>query len=210
MGGADEARHRLTIAGAAAALATGLGAFVRRRTVGDTELEVLRWFNAWPDLLAAPLWLVMQAGSLWGGLLVAAAGMALLHGRRGVPAAVVAVVAAWLVARVMKDWVQRGRPADYLGDVDGRWESLPHGFGYPSGHAAVAFAVAALLAGSLARPWARLAYGLAAGVGLGRLVFGAHLPLDVVGGAAVGVAVGHLCRFLVVDPAGSEELGRAS
>ena len=170
---------------------------MRHRTVSDRELELLQWFNSWPVVLAAPMWVAMQAGSLWGGLIVAVGAMAFLHGRRGIPAGVAAVLAAWAVARVLKEWVGRGRPADYLGDVDGRWESLPHGLGYPSGHAAVAFAVATLLAGSLARPWARAAYALAVVVALARLVFGAHLPLDVVGGAAAGIAVGQLCRFLV-------------
>jgi undecaprenyl-diphosphatase len=195
------ARRRMAIAAAAAIVATGLGALVRHRTVSDRELELLQWFNSWPVVLAAPMWVVMQAGSVWVGLLVAVGGMAFLHGRRGIPSGVAGVLAAWVMARLLKGWVERGRPADYLGDVDGRWESLPHGLGYPSGHAAVAFAVATLLAGSLARPWARAAYALAAVVAVARLVFGAHLPLDVVGGAAVGIAVGQLCRFLVPDDA---------
>jgi undecaprenyl-diphosphatase len=193
------ARLRLVTAGVAAVVATGLGALVRHRTVSDRELELFQWFNSWPVVLAAPMWAVMQVGSVWGGLVVAVGGMAFLHGRRGIPAGAVTVLAAWAMARLLKEWVERGRPADYLGDVDSRWESLPHGLGYPSGHAAVAFAVATLLAGSLARPWARVAYALAAVVAIARLVFGAHLPLDVVGGAAVGIAVGQLCRFLVPD-----------
>lgn len=193
------ASRRMAIAAVAAAVALALGLLVRHRTVSDRELELLQWFNSWPDLAAAPMWVVMQVGSLWGGLLVAVGAMALLHGRRGIPAAVATVVAAWSISRLLKEWVVRGRPADYLGDVDGRWTTLPHGLGYPSGHAAVAFAVATLLAGSLARPWARAAYAIAAVVAVARLVFGAHLPLDVVGGAAVGIAVGQLGRFLVPD-----------
>ena len=35
-----------------------------------------------------------------------------------------------------------------------------------------------------------MAWGLAAGVCVGRVFVGAHLPLDVVAGGAVGVAVG--------------------
>jgi undecaprenyl-diphosphatase len=78
---------------------------------------------------------------------------------------------------------------------------MPTGNGYPSGHTTVAFAVATLVAGSLRGRWRVVPYVLATLVGIGRLYFGAHLPLDVVGGALLGVAVGTLARFLVSDPA---------
>ena len=64
----------------------------------------------------------------------------------------------------------------------------------------MAFAVATLVAGSLRGRWRVVPYVLATLVGIGRLYFGAHLPLDVIGGAALGVAVGMLSRFLVIDP----------
>ena len=108
--------------------------------------------------------------------------------------------AGWALAAIDKAWVSRGRPADYLAAVNSRFEHLPSGNGYPSGHTTVAFAVATLVAGSLRGRWRVVPYVLATLVGIGRLYFGAHLPLDVIGGAALGVAVGMLSRFLVIDP----------
>jgi membrane-associated phospholipid phosphatase len=192
--------RRLTVAGVAALVVVALGAVARRTAVTDVELDVFRWFNQWPDTIARPLWLVMQLGAFWGGLVVAVLVMAVLRGWRGAVVGAVTAVAAWSVAVITKVWVSRGRPADYLTAVNPRFEHLPTGNGYPSGHAAVAFAVATLIAGSLPGRWRVLPYLLAGVVALGRLYFGAHLPLDVVGGAALGVAVGTLARFLLSEP----------
>ena len=66
------------------------------------------------------------------------------------------------------------------------------GLGFPSGHAAVAAALAAGL--YLSRPARRLTWAGVALMSVTRLHVGTHLPLDVVGGAAVGwvVAAIHL------------------
>lgn len=190
---------RLTVAGTSGLVVLVLGAVARRTAVSRSELDVFRWFNEWPDAVARPLWLVMQLGSFWGGLAVAVLTMAVLRGWRGALAGAVTAVAAWALAVIVKVWVSRGRPADYLTGVNARFEHLPTGNGYPSGHTAVAFAVATLIAGSLPRRWRALPYALATFVGLSRLYFGAHLPLDVIGGAALGVGVGTLARFLLSD-----------
>lgn len=197
--------RRLAVAGTAALIVLALGAIARRLGVSQSELDVFRWFNDGPDAVARPLWLVMQLGSFWGGLVVAVGVMALLRGWRGALVGAVTTVAAWSLAAILKTWVSRGRPADYLSDVHGRFEHLPTGNGYPSGHTTVAFAVATLIAGSLPGRWRVLPYALATIVALGRLYFGAHLPLDVIGGAALGLCVGTLARFLLSDPVTSRE-----
>jgi undecaprenyl-diphosphatase len=63
------------------------------------------------------------------------------------------------------------------------------GNGYPSGHAAVAFALATI-AWLWFGPRSRIRWvllGVAVVVCFGRVYVGAHFPLDVVGGAALGV-----------------------
>jgi membrane-associated phospholipid phosphatase len=65
--------------------------------------------------------------------------------------------------------------------------------GFPSGHTASAFAVAAVLAGRYPKhrwlPFA--AYGTAAFLSLSRLPTQAHFPSDIFIGAAMGYAIGH-------------------
>ncbi|MEY4295285.1 MAG: hypothetical protein RLY82_973 [Pseudomonadota bacterium] len=65
---------------------------------------------------------------------------------------------------------------------------------FPSGHTLTAFAVAALLIFGLSlRGWRLLGVlALACAIGLSRVAVGAHWPLDVAGGAALGFACGWL------------------
>jgi membrane-associated phospholipid phosphatase len=105
----------------------------------------------------------------------------------------------YLLAKVVKDIVVRGRPDRLLDEVVIRGAAAL-GRGYVSGHAAV---VTSLLV--VAWPWlnrpARVACAvLVAVVCLSRVYVGAHLPLDVVGGAALGLAVAGVVRLLIGRP----------
>jgi undecaprenyl-diphosphatase len=97
------------------------------------------------------------------------------------------------VAKGVKRLVRRGRPAAVVeaARIRGLEQS---GDGFISGHAAIS---AALAAG--ARPLVPGAtpvlVGLAATVAFARLYVGAHLPLDVVGGAATGLIVDALLEL---------------
>jgi glycosyltransferase 2 family protein len=69
--------------------------------------------------------------------------------------------------------------------------ALTEGLGFVSGHSTVAIACAAILSPSLSGRWRVAGYALATPVGLSRVVVGAHLPLDVVGGAALGLTLAY-------------------
>ncbi len=94
---------------------------------------------------------------------------------------------AWALSKVVKQAVRRPRPAALLPGARGRGRDAA-GLGYLSGHAAVAVAlgVAALpRLGPAARALTLTAMPL---VGLTRVYVGAHLPLDIAGGVALGLA----------------------
>jgi membrane-associated phospholipid phosphatase len=65
-----------------------------------------------------------------------------------------------------------------------------HGTSFPSGHTAVTLAVVLVLVPFLARPVAATGIGYAVLVGWSRVYLGVHYPLDILGGAGIGMAVG--------------------
>ncbi len=162
----------------------------RSLDVSPTEERVFRRFNDAPDSLAPLVWPVMQMGSL-ASVFVAAAGTHRRSGRD--PAVRVAVVgtAVWAGVKAIKPFVGRGRPEAHLRGVSVRGHPQS-GLGYPSGHAAVSLTLALIAHRSAAeRHWALLG---AAATAAARMYVGAHLPLDIVGGAATGVLAGSLAR----------------
>jgi undecaprenyl-diphosphatase len=157
------------------------------------EQEFFEWVNDGPDALWPVIWGPMQLGSLAGSLVVVVVTFVVTRQRRLTLAALTASQAAWWSAKVIKGVVGRGRPGALLAHVKLREHA--NGIGYVSGHAAVAFALATVLAPSLPRAWRPVAYAVASAVAVARLYSGAHLPLDAVGGAGLGVLSGTFLRW---------------
>jgi membrane-associated phospholipid phosphatase len=167
--------------------------------VTATEKRFFHWANDAPDELRAPVRAIMQAGTF--GTVPVVAALALLAGRRRLAAEVaIGGTAAWLLAKQAKPLGGRPRPSGVLRRVRTR-ESIAGDLGWVSGHAAVSTTLALTL--SRAVPdWARPALGgVVAVTGFGRMYVGAHLPLDLVGGAGLGMMIAAAVRRLGDDVA---------
>ena len=92
--------------------------------------------------------------------------------------------------------IVRHRPAQIVDEVVLRGAPAV-GRGFLSGHVIVAVGIATVLAPWLGRRTMIVVWSLAATVCLGRIYAGAHLPLDVVGGAALGWSLGSLINAAV-------------
>jgi undecaprenyl-diphosphatase len=97
----------------------------------------------------------------------------------------------WLAAKGVKKIVGRGRPYDHDRTTHLRLATQTDGsLGYVSGHAAVASTLATIMSKGRSPATSVALHGFALLVGVSRIYVGAHLPLDVVGGSALGVLVG--------------------
>jgi undecaprenyl-diphosphatase len=153
------------------------------------ELRLETWINDAPAPLAVALWPVMQFGNAIAPLV--AAGVVYFLGRKWVPAiaTLAAGLAAWFVAKTIKRLAGRDRPLTYLPDLVVR-DGDGTGLGFVSGHSAVAAALAVCVVAAVPRRWRPVPIAVVVGVGIARLVVGVHLPVDVIGGWALGVLVG--------------------
>lgn len=163
----------------------------------DAESRLFARVNAVSDRVFVPVWAAMQVGSLGGSIAIGAGIAASGRHRLGGRVAVVGAT-AWLGAKAVKPLAGRGRPAAVVerARVLGRTQT---GLGYPSGHAAVAVAMAAAASPHIPHRWRPVLWSAAIGAGVSRIYVGAHMPLDVAGGGLLGLGTERAIR-LVAGP----------
>jgi undecaprenyl-diphosphatase len=138
--------------------------------------------HRWQPLNDVFVWLskVGNHGLVWLGVGVALS----LAWRRAAPFVLVLLADALSdgLAALLKAAVGTHRPSG-----GGPLIAIPHSDSFPSGHTATSFACATVLTAFVPRA-APAFYVLALAIGYSRVYVGVHWPLDVVGGAALGVA----------------------
>lgn len=190
--------QRGTIAAAAATFAAASA--VAASGVPAWEQRSFHAVNDLPGWLEPVLWPPMQLGSLWGPLLAGWATWRRWRSWRPALGVLVGGVLAWQLAKVVKHHARRGRPADELDRISRRLGTPTEGLGFVSGHTTVAFAMLTVL-WPLLGPGQRIPLLLIAFVVAGsRIHVGAHLPVDTIGGAALGVVVGELWHLIADEP----------
>jgi len=163
--------------------------------VGAAERAVFHAVNGLPGWLYGPMLLAQYLGVLAMPLVVAVAALAWRRWR--LAAALALIVPLKLAAeKVPKLLVHRERPGTTVPDAI--LHGVPRaGLSFTSGHAIITFAIAGLLVLVLPRRWGVVAVALASLNAVARVYLGAHNPLDVVGGAAVGVALAAVLDLLL-------------
>jgi membrane-associated phospholipid phosphatase len=129
------------------------------KTPGGAEEALFRLVNSLPRSFEIPLWVVMQTGSL--AAVPISAGLALLARRPRLARDVgLAGSSAYALAGLVKVVIERGRPGAILDSIVASGAQAT-GFGFPSGHVAVATALATAAGPHLPRRVRRALYSVA-------------------------------------------------
>jgi membrane-associated phospholipid phosphatase len=183
----------LMVVGAAVLVSS---AILAKRGVYGWEIAIFQAVNGLPSSFRSFLWVLNQYGT---AITIPVATVVALAFRRWLLAAALAIsgVTVYVLAKVIKGYVDRGRPSALLQDVVEREHFSPESLGYPSGHAAVAWAITIIVLFCLGGRWRIAAIVLAIVVPIVRMYVAAHLPLDLIGGAALGVLVASAVALLL-------------
>jgi membrane-associated phospholipid phosphatase len=114
---------------------------------------------------------------------------------------------AQLLSYGLRQWIGRERPPEVY-PLPKPLVAVPHDGSFPSGHATVSFACATTLAFYAPRA-APAFFLLAAAIAWSRVYVGVHYPLDVLGGAALGVGIAIALRWLSANLPRSQQVRRA-
>ncbi len=158
------------------------------------EISLFQTVYGLPDFLRAFFIFVTQFGSIYvlGLLLV----LYIVKQRYQIVLRLLLIgTLAYMATGVAKDMWGRMRPHEFLPNIVSL-EYVVRGPGFPSGHMALATALAFTMGHYLPKKYHWLLVTAVIGVGLSRMYLGVHAPLDIIGGFAIGWASYALFRHV--------------
>jgi glycosyltransferase 2 family protein len=189
----------VAVLGGLAVVAGGM-VVVRDGDVPGWEEGVFHAVNDLPGALYPVLWPFQQIGAVLVGPVLALVAAILRRFRLAV-ALLAATVLKLVLERAVKEMVVRERPGTSIGgDVELRGDVHATGPSFVSGHAVMVAAIACLVVPYLPRRWRPIPWVVVGIVMVARVYVGAHNPLDVVCGAALGIVIGSTLNLVVAVP----------
>jgi len=155
----------------------------RASTMSDLEEWVFLAIYGLPDFLRLPFLVITQFGSFYILCAVIAAFL-IKTSYSKVLRLILVGITAYLISGFSKDLWGRARPNEMLEGIVTL--DFARGPGFPSGHMALAVALALTIGHLLPKKYHWLIMVWIVAVGLSRIYLGVHAPLDVVRGFAIG------------------------
>jgi membrane-associated phospholipid phosphatase len=175
------------------------GAIAANGRVGALERMVFRAVNGLSDRLEPPMRAAQYLGVLAVGPIAVVVALVLRRWRLALAAALV-TVGKLLAERAVWQVVTRERPGVTEPVVHVRGGSAASGVSFVSGHVVLLTGLAWIVTPYLRGRWRVAPWAAVALVAFARVYLGAHNPLDVIGGFALGAAIGAAANLIVGVP----------
>lgn len=159
------------------------------------ERPIFNAVNQLPQVLYPFFFAFTQLGS-FGGLFLWIAIAWYLINRRAASTVAWAGILSYIAAKYAKISVHRGRPGSLLDHLHLFTGEKFSGYGFPSGHSALVAACATVVYYQVAPRYRKYILAAVLLVGLSRMYLGAHFPLDVIGGWALGSLIGCIVMLI--------------